>query len=170
MAHGATGRSNFDQNPITQIRIAMERKNLFDATTYDEVVSRIHKLTPQSQPEWGQMSVGQMLAHCAEVQDVSNGKPLKGTPWFVKMMGGVIKKMVMSDKPYGKNLRTHPQYVMTEPEDFERQRDRLLHSMKTMIALGKSGVKHPIFGKLTADEKGWMVYKHLDHHLSQFGV
>jgi len=148
----------------------MERKDLYDSDTFAEVIARINALRAESQPEWGKMNVAQMLAHCAEVQDVANGKPLKGTPWFIKLIGGYIKKMVLSDKPYDKNIRTHPQYVMSHPEDFITQQERLLHSLKAMLALGKAPTKHPIFGSLTADERGWLVYKHLNHHLSQFGV
>ncbi|MDA1029328.1 MAG: DUF1569 domain-containing protein [Bacteroidetes bacterium] len=148
----------------------MERKSLYDLATYNSMIERINRLSVESQPGWGQMNVGQMLAHCAEIQDVSNGKPLKGTPWFVKLIGGTIKKTVLADKPFPKNIRTHPQYIMTGPEDFETQKSRLLLSLKTMIALGKTTSRHPIFGKMTPEEKGWGMYKHLDHHLTQFGV
>lgn len=143
---------------------------MYDLATYNSMIERINRLTPSSQAEWGKMNVGQMLAHCAEVQDVSNGKPLKGTPWFIKLFGGLVKKMVINDKPYPKNLRTHPQYLMTDPEDFETQKSRLLLSLKTMHALGKTTSRHPIFGVMTPEEKGWGMFKHLDHHLSQFGV
>jgi hypothetical protein len=29
---------------------------------------------------------------------------------------------------------------------------------------------HPMFGKMTADQWGRSMWKHLDHHLRQFGV
>lgn len=148
----------------------MERKNIFDDDTFEEIVVRIEKLTPETRPRWGSMDIAQMLAHCAEIQDVSNGKTLKGTPLIVKMMGPMIKKMVLSEKPYPKNSRTHPQYLMVEPEDFSLQRDRLVNSLRAMRGLGRVDSRHPLFGKMTADEKGWAMYKHLDHHLSQFGA
>lgn len=148
----------------------MERKDLFDASTFEEMVGRINQLTPTTAPAWGKMNVAQMLAHCAEVLDVANGKPLKGTPWYLKPFGGLVKKVVLSDKPYPKDLKTHPQYVMSEPEDFTAQKERLLLSMKAMIALGRVETKHPLMGHMTAKERGIAQYKHLDHHLTQFGV
>ena len=148
----------------------MSGKDLFDASTFEEMVSRINKLTPTTEPEWGKMNVAQMLAHCAEVMDVANGKSLKGTPWYLLPLKGFIKKMILSDKPYPKDLRTHPQYVMSEPEDFTKQKERLLLSMKAMIALGRVTTKHPLLGPMTAKERGIAQYKHLNHHLSQFGV
>ncbi|MBT4053226.1 MAG: DUF1569 domain-containing protein [Bacteroidetes Order II. Incertae sedis bacterium] len=148
----------------------MERKDLFDEATFDEIVARIQQLTAASTPEWGQMSVAQMLAHAAEVQDVMNGKPLKGTPFLFRLIGPLIKRLVVDKKTYKRNLRTHPQYEMTDSEDFETQKDRLIDSIRSYRALGKSELKHPIFGRLSAEERGWAAYKHLNHHLSQFGV
>ncbi|NQV71758.1 DUF1569 domain-containing protein [bacterium] len=148
----------------------MEKKNLLDLDVYEAAVQRIQKLTPTTAAEWGKMDAAQMMAHCAETIDVANGKPLKGTPWYVSLFGWYIKKMVLSDKPYPKNLRTHPQYLMSDPEDFERQKQRLLNSLKAMIALGRVNSTHSLFGIMTPEEKGWGMYKHLDHHLSQFGV
>ena len=148
----------------------MEIKDLYEDAVFEEILERIALLTPESQPEWGEMSVAQMLAHVAEVQDVNNGKPLKGTPFFIKWMGGLIKKKVVDTKPYPKSVRTHPQYIMSEPEDFEIQRERLVNSLRAMRAVGRKEFKHPIFGMMTPLEKGWATYKHLDHHLQQFGV
>ena len=148
----------------------MERKNLLDLEVYEATVERIQKLTHTSAAVWGKMDVAQMMAHCAETIDVANGKPLKGTPWYVKLFSGYIKKMVLNDKPYPRDLKTHPQYLMTEPEDFDRQKQRLLNSLKAMIALGRVNSEHSLFGTMTPEEKGWGMYKHLDHHLTQFGV
>jgi len=99
-----------------------------------------------------------------------NGKPLKGTPFLFRLIGPLIKRLVVDKKPYKRNLRTHPQYEMTDSEDFETQKDRLIDSIRSYRALGKSELKHPIFGRLSAEERGWAAYKHLNHHLSQFGV
>lgn len=151
----------------------MEIRNLYEAATLDAVLARIDALTPESTPSWGRMSVAQMLAHAAEVQEVLNGKPLKGTPWFIKLLGGIIKKGVLSPKPYAHGLRTHPQYVMSEPKEFEQQRERLRAALHAMYKEGpeRAGdAVHPLFGPLTASEKGWAAYKHVDHHLTQFSV
>ncbi len=148
----------------------MQRKDLYDDETFEEILERLSRLTPETEAEWGSMTVAQMLAHCAEVQDVTNGKKLKGTSLFLKIIGPIIKKVVLSEKPYDRNIKTHPQYEMHEPEDFSRQRDRLMDSIRTMHALGRRETRHPLFGKMSASDNGWAMYKHLDHHFSQFGV
>jgi hypothetical protein len=148
----------------------MSRTYLTDDDTHAAVVARIESLTPDARAAWGKMDVGQMLAHCAEVLEVINGKALTGTPWFFKLIGPLIKRVVTNDAPYRKNSPTHQQYVMTGPKDFERERARLLAALKALHASGPRDVRHPIFGRMTADEVGWAAYKHLNHHLQQFGV
>ena len=103
----------------------MERKNFYDEGTYEGLRSRIARLKPDSRPEWGGMSAAQMCAHCSEVAEVANGKALVGTPWYIRLMGGLIKKLVLSDRPYPRETRTHPQYLIRETTDFEAQKARL---------------------------------------------
>lgn len=152
----------------------MERRNFYDPATYSALIGRIERLTADAEPAWGTMDAAQMLSHCAEVAEVAAGsRPLVGTPWLVRLMGGLIKRMVLSDRPYPRNGRTHPQYVMETAVDFEEQRGRLLAVLQALSDAGPEAVgrlRHPIFGAVTADEAGWAAYKHLDHHLTQFGV
>ena len=148
----------------------MEKKSIFDDTNYADILGRIQSVTPETVAEWGSTNIAQMFAHCAEVQEVGNGKSLKGTPFIVKLLKGYIRKMVINDKPYPRSTKTHPQYVMTELKDFEEQKTRLLDALEKLKAAGPVSKEHPIFGEMTGEERGWISYKHLDHHLSQFGV
>ena len=148
----------------------MEKKSLFDEDVFSAIQARIENLTPETQPEWGSMDVAQMLAHCAEIQEVLNGKALKGTPFIVKLFGRLIRRMVLSDKPYPHSSRTHPQYIKADLEDFYEQKERLQRALDTMVANGPIASKHPIFGMMSGEDKGWAMYKHLGHHFTQFGV
>lgn len=150
----------------------LEIKSLLDTEVFEESLKRINKLTPETQPQWGKMSVAQMLAHCTEIQDVCNGKELKNTPFLLKLFKGVIKKMVVNNKPYKHSTPTHPQYKQKEQKNFEEQKSRLINSLETFMALHKAGnnQKHSFFGVMTWEEKGWAMFKHLNHHLGQFGV
>lgn len=119
------------------------------------------------------MTAAQMLAHCAEIQDVSNGKELRGTPFVVKLFKGMIRNMVVNEKPFPKNTKTHPQYRQTSDRDFEEEKRRLLEALDKFVnadVAQSERFEHPLFGSMTAEEKGWSMYKHLDHHLRQFGV
>ena len=148
----------------------MERKNLFDDAVYQDLKARVNAVQSDDQRQWGSMTAGQMLAHCAEAMDVANGKHLKGTPFIIRMIGGLIKRVVLNDKPYPRSVRTHPQYIMDGEEDIDEQRQRLLESMADLRRNQAERFQHDLFGRMTREEVGWGMYKHLDHHLQQFGV
>ncbi len=146
---------------------------MYSPEVYQDCLNRIEKLISESRPQWGSMSAAQMLAHCAEIQEVSNGKELKNTPFIAKLFKGMIRNMVVNEQPYPKSTRTHPQYKQTTDKDFETEKKRLLDSLDKFVNMDEEEakqIKHPLFGKMTPEEKGWSTYKHLDHHLSQFGV
>jgi len=148
----------------------MSKANLYDEDVYSKCLSRLNALSESSTPAWGKMDAPQMLAHCAEIIEVSNGKDLKNTPFLVKMLKKLIRKMVLSDQPYHRNGKTHPQYIMESEYNFDSEKKRLLDGLAHFIQ--EKGVEraHPLLGVLSSDEKGQAMYKHLHHHLEQFGV
>ena len=150
----------------------MEKKSLYSTGVYEDCLSRIKKLTPETQPQWGTMTAAQMLAHCSEIQEVTNRKELKNTPFIVKLFRGMIRNMVVNEKPYPKSSKPHPQYLQTKDCDFANEKKHLLDALAQFVD-GKEkseSAEHPLFGKMTIEEKGWGMYKHLHHHLTQFGV
>ena len=148
-------------------------KNWYDQATYDSILERIHKLDETSQANWGKMDVAQMLDHCAEVNEVMNGNALKNTPIFLKLIAPFIRRSVVSPKAYTQNLPTHPQYRQADAKVFASSKARLLASLETFISEAPEAAaqrKHPLFGKMSIEERGWASYKHLTHHLEQFSV
>jgi hypothetical protein len=145
-------------------------ETLLDDAVYENCLDRIGRLASDTPPRWGRMSVAQMLAHCAEVQEVMNGKPLEGTPWLLRLAGPLIKRAVLGRRPYPNGVKTHPQYLQTSEKRFEPEKRRLLKALDEFHAAGAEGARHPLFGPMSADEAGWGAFKHLDHHLRQFGV
>lgn len=152
----------------------MTKRSLLDRDTQQACLNRINKLTPETQPAWGKMDAAQMLAHCAEVTEVMNGsKPLEGTPFLLKLFKGMIRNAVLNEKPYPRNSRTHPQYLIADQRAFEKEKERLVAALTQMANFTEAErrqLSHPLFGPMTDEELGWASYKHLDYHLSQFGV
>lgn len=146
-----------------------------DEGEYDAVIARINTLNEDSKPEWGRMNVAQMLAHCAEVQEVLNGtKPLKNTPLLLRLVKGMIRKAVVNRVPYKKKSGTHPQYITgNTKQEFQKSKDRLLDAINTERNFSKEeaeAIKHDLFGTMTVEERGVAGWKHVDHHLRQFMV
>ncbi|MEN8704472.1 MAG: DUF1569 domain-containing protein [Polaribacter sp.] len=149
-------------------------KNIFKQKITEEVLERINNLTKDSQPKWGTMSVSQMLAHCTVTYEMvytnKHKKPNAFTRWILKT---IVKSAVVSEKPYPKNSRTAPQFLITDQKDFLEEKKRLENYIIQTQELGETyfdGKESNSFGKLTTAEWNNMFYKHLDHHLTQFGV
>jgi hypothetical protein len=90
--------------------------------------------------------------------------------WMLKK---VVKPGVVNEKPYKQSLRTAPAFVMVGEKEFEAERSRLIGYVQRTQQLGAKhfdGKESLSFGPLTITEWNNMFYKHLDHHLSQFGV
>jgi hypothetical protein len=149
-------------------------KNIFSKEITEEVIERINKLTKDTRPIWGTMSVAQMLAHCSVTYEMvytnKHQKPNAFTRWILKT---IVKRAVVSEKLYPKNSRTAPQFLITDQKDFLEEKNRLENYIIQTQELGKAhfhGKESNSFGKLTSEEWNNMFYKHLDHHLTQFGV
>lgn len=150
----------------------MEVKSLFEKQAYDEIIQRLHNLTASSERQWGKMTAAQMLTHCKEAYKVPlTSKPLKKHP--LSIIGWMFKKSLYSDVPYKQNLPTAPNFIVKDERDFEKEKAEMLSIVKAFHEKGAAGIGdkvHPMFGKLTADQWGKSMWKHLDHHLRQFGV
>jgi hypothetical protein len=89
------------------------------------------------------------------------------------MLKALVKKNVVSEKPYKKNERTGPQFLITDQREFEHEKKRLIDHINKTQQLGEDhfhGKESHSFGALNKTEWNNMFYKHLDHHLTQFGV
>lgn len=149
-------------------------KNIFDSAVSSEIIGRINKLTPATQHLWGKMNVAQMLAHCNVTYEmVYEDKHPKPNAFMKFILKAMVKKLVVGDKPYKHNSRTGPQFLISDERDFEKEKSRLIGFINKTQQLGAShfdGKESHSFGNLTSGEWNNMFYKHLDHHLSQFGV
>jgi len=146
-------------------------KSLFEKDSYTEIQNRVEKLQPTDKGQWGKMTVGQMVWHCQVPLKVaiSNKPTSKKGNLLVRLF---FKKSLYNDKPWRKNLPTSPFAKANTPKDFSEERDKLreLISQFHQLQSRESWNTHPIFGSLTHEQWGKMQYKHLDHHLRQFGV
>jgi hypothetical protein len=145
-------------------------KNLFDSATREEILKRINSLNVQTKAQWGKMTVAQMLKHSTlpMAMALSNPKPARGL--MGKIFGPLIKGAVIGPKPFKKNGFTPKEFRVDTQEMFDTQKERLVEMINRFTPANVSDKNHPMFGTLTDAEWGQSQYKHLDHHLTQFGV
>lgn len=149
-------------------------KNLFDKIDLQTTIDRINKLTPESKRQWGKMNVSQMLAHVNVAYDMAHTDkyPKSGT-FKTFMLKLFVKNAVVGQKPYPKNARTAPEFVIANERDFKAEKKILvdyLHQTQSLGAAYFEGKQSNSFGPLTTQEWNTLFSKHLDHHLTQFGV
>jgi len=148
----------------------MEVKNLFDTTVKQDIIKRIGTLTPQNQAVWGKMNVTQMLAHCQMPLGVATGKHKLKRNFFLSLIGPMFKKKLYDEVPFKHSLPTDKSFIITNPQDFEKEKQNLIDMVNSFSENSMSGEPHPFFGKLTKEEWSKGTWKHLDHHLQQFGA
>jgi len=149
-------------------------KNIFNQAVVTETINRIERLTPESKPHWGKMPVNTMLAHCNVAYElVFEDKHPKPNVIMKFILKSFIKDLVVNEKPFKKSSMTSPAFIIKDERMFEKEKTRLIdHLTKTQL-LGESYFdkkESHSFGILTKDEWNNMFYKHIDHHLSQFGA
>lgn len=152
----------------------MALPNIFTKSVSDAVIQRINQLTVSSQPQWGKMSVDKMLAHCnvtyEMVYEDIHPKPNAFMKFVLKLL---VKKTVVNEASYKRNSQTAPQFLIKDAKNFELEKKRLIDYLTKTQQLGESyfdGKESHSFGTLNKTEWNNMFYKHLDHHLTQFGV
>jgi hypothetical protein len=149
-------------------------KNVFDPAVTAELIHRIEQLNPQSPALWGKMSVDQMLAHCCVAYEMAfTDKHPKANPVMRFLLKNFVKKGVVNEVPYKKNLPTAPAFRIKNEKNFAEEKGRLIAFLEQTLAAGEvgfEGKESPSFGAMTAKEWNNLLYKHLDHHLTQFGV
>lgn len=148
-------------------------KNLFEQETVNEVISRIDKLQPTSQRQWGKMGPAQMMAHCSIGMDMASGRLNLPRVFIGRLIAPFFKSIFTNEKPFGKNAPTAKEFVVADQRDFAREQEQLKVKVRQFCEGGETHCTrhpHPFFGSLTPQDWGRGMYKHLDHHLRQFGA
>ncbi|RIA10530.1 uncharacterized protein DUF1569 [Flavobacteriaceae bacterium MAR_2010_72] len=147
-------------------------KSLFVTDDYNEILNRINALDEQSQPQWGKMDVAQMLAHCCEPLKVPLEKlTLKKPNAIMRLLFSFFKDSLYNDKPWKHGLPTSKEYKIVDNRIFLDEKNKLVELIHEFYSKKgqDSWPPHPFCGHFTAEQWGKMQYKHLDHHLKQFG-
>lgn len=147
---------------------------LFDPAARDAVLARIAALRADSARQWGKMNAAQTLAHCALGIEAATGDAVLRSPFFARLIGPLFKGWMLGPKPFSKDSPTHPQLVLKDAAcDFDCERTRLVAAIRKFHDAGPASAaryRHAFVQKLTGDEWGRLQWKHLDHHLRQFGA
>ena len=143
---------------------------MFDPAVKQDIIDRINKLTSETKQLWGKMDVSQMLAHVQLPISCAYGiHKVKGS-LLLRIVGPLFKSILYNDKPYKQSLPTDPSYIIVDTKNFETEKQGLLDKLNRFEQGSIVVENHPVWGKLTKEQWSKATWKHLDHHLKQFGV
>lgn len=148
-------------------------KNFYDPAVKRHFLQRIDQLHPNSAAQWGKMDVAQMMAHCSAALETAVGDRMVKPNLFERLFGRFFRGMLTSEKPFDKNLPTTPDFKMVDARQFDAEKIRLTQLVSRFSDGGEAGAtvrQHPFFGTMNPQNWSNLMYKHLDHHLQQFGV
>ena len=152
----------------------MKIQNIYSTTVAEQFTERINKLSATTQHQWGKMDVSQMMAHCNVSYDMAfNENYKKSNPILRFILKNLAKKGLVNENPLTKNSSTATEMVIKTPKDFSEEKGKLISNVKNLVEKGENYFHlrdHPGFGVMTKQEWNNFYYKHLDHHLTQFGV
>jgi len=149
-------------------------ESMFDAARVEEMKRRLGSLRPDSARVWGSMTVSQMVAHCCLGMEMATGDSKLPRVFVGRILGLLVKNMALKEgEPMRRNSPTAPSLLVKGDPDFEASREQLRGLIDRFAEGGPAACTthpHAFFGKLTPEQWSTLVYKHLDHHLRQFGV
>ena len=144
--------------------------SLRDESARNKLIERLQKLAPSTKPAWGQLDAPRMLCHLSDALAMSLGE-LSTKPLNHKAFHHFpLKHLIVYVLPFPKGAQTAPELLSTSPKDFDTDRQRVVELIGRLAATSKAmGAEHPLFGPLTNEEWNAIQWKHIDHHLKQFG-
>lgn len=146
--------------------------NLFEPAAAQEIASRLQNITASTPANWGKMNPAQMLAHCQTGFQFYFGEIKMKRSLLGYLFGKMALKKLLSDKPWSRNLPTAPEFKVSNEREFIKEREKLLAYVARFAKDGftVTVTTHPFFGKMTSQQYATLMYRHLDHHLKQFGA
>jgi hypothetical protein len=148
--------------------------SLEDPAVVDQLVTRLRKLHPERPRAWGKMTPHEMLCHLADSFQVGLDER-QASPAETFLTRTLYKFIALrTSMAWPQGLETRPEVDPhaggTKPEDFERDRARVIELLQRFLLTSATYGRHPFFGVMTREE--WLIwgYRHTDHHLRQFAL
>jgi hypothetical protein len=146
-------------------------RSLWRVRDRHDLQARISRLSPSAPAKWGRMSAPEMVSHLVESLRMATGElpvasrrlPLRYPP---------LKQFIVYLMPFPKGVPTAPELKARVPGDWPSDVRALSAAMDGCAGRPADGPwpHHPAFGKLSHRAWGVLAYRHIDHHLRQFGV
>jgi len=151
-------------------------KTVFDKTVRNELLNRVQQLHGNSKAQWGKMDVVQMARHCNKWNSWVLGKGnYRNHVYKQDLLGKIFGQMALrsntkNEKPMGKNMPAGAFVIKQTGGNLETEKAQWAQLVGEYAHYANDRFVHDFFGKMSKEQIGIFAYKHLDHHLRQFGA
>jgi hypothetical protein len=147
-------------------------KSMWEAPRQREIRDRVARLSPENRGGWGKMSAPEMVCHLAESLKMALGD-LPVMARKIPIRYPPLKQFIIYVAPFPKGVPTAPELIARSPQAWQADVAELQGLVDRFVARANEATpwpEHPAFGKLSRRAWGVLVYRHMDHHLRQFGA
>jgi Protein of unknown function (DUF1569) len=146
-------------------------KSIWQEETRRELHDRMARLAWDRRAEWGRFTAPKMVCHLADSLRMAVGD-LKVAPKKSPIRYPPLKQLIVYLAPFPKGVPTAPELLAREPREWTDD------VADVQSLLGRAAASrttdawpdHPVFGTLSKRAWGVLIYRHMDHHLRQFGA
>jgi len=145
-------------------------KSLWQSDARKEIEDRVRSLSPEAQPRFGRLNAPRMLNHIADQMRMALGDihARNGAGWLSVWPFNYLAIYVL---PWPHGFKGPREAFTTKPVTWDADREQLLTLIGRFCEKQEqqSWPEHPVFGKLSGNDWAALSYRHLSHHLGQFG-
>jgi hypothetical protein len=146
-------------------------KTLWEREAREELKQRLRRLDPTRGPRWGRMNAPQMLVHLNEAMRMCLNE-LPVAPRRLPIRYTPLKQMIIYWLPWPKGAPTAPELLEGIPGEWQTDVASMCAYVDQFATRSREGPwpQHPAFGRMSSRAWGVLGYRHIDHHLRQFGA
>lgn len=152
-------------------------RTIADDRTLNSLVERLRLLRQDTTRRWGTLTAGEMLCHLGDTLESVLGKRVAPGPAPSGVPRPFLKWLVLyAPLPHPRGAKTragvNPRIDGTRPGDIERDRERAIAGLRSLAVAAPAtlAAHHFMFGPMSARDWYRWAYRHVSHHLRQFGL
>jgi uncharacterized protein DUF1569 len=146
-------------------------KSIWQDEARQELDVRVGKLAWDHPAAWGTFTAPKMVCHLADSLRMAMGD-LKVANKNLPIRYPPLKQLIIYVAPFPKGAPTAPELLARQPSEWAND----IADVQALLARAASArttdswPEHPAFGRLSRRAWGVLIYRHMDHHLKQFGA
>jgi hypothetical protein len=146
-------------------------KSIWQEEARRELSARVGALAWDRPAAWGKFTAPKMVCHLADSLKMAMGD-LKVARKTLPIRYPPLKQLIIYWAPFPKGAPTAPELLAREPREWSRDIGDVQELLERAASARTTDTwpEHPAFGKLSTRAWGVLIYRHMDHHLKQFGA